>query len=322
MANKLVSLIVPCYNCEKWVGRLIESVIGQTYDNIELIIVNDGSTDSSSEIIENYEGKIAEKGYILKHIKQENKGLGGAINAGLKVFAGEYLCWLDADDYLEPTSVEDRVKVLEENPEYSIVTSNAYIRKSDDLENFTLLVTDEQDQKQEWQFEKLLNGSDSIFCSGCHMVRAESFLDVNPEREIYPARRGQNWQMLLPIYYKFKRYYLDKPLYNYIDYPLSMSKNKATIEALLNRYNEHEKIILNTLNMIESVQKVDLGKYKNYIIEKYCKCRIAAALKYGDDTLFDIEYEKIRNKKDFKLMIQYIRRHIKFVNMLYLKIKG
>ena len=317
----LVSIITPCYNGGKTIARLMDSVLAQTYNNIEFILVNDGSTDNTEAIVKTYEEKFTQKGYKFKYFYQENKGLGGAINAGLKIFKGEYLCWPDADDYLEPTSVEDRVKVLEENPEYAVVTSNAYIRKSDDLESYTLLVKDAITQRDEWQFENMLKEK-SVFCSGCHMVRTKQFLEVNPDREIYPARRGQNWQILLPIYYKFKRYYLDKPLYNYIDYPLSMSKNVPTMNSILNRYNEHEKIILTTLKMIESVQKVDLSKYKNYIIEKYCKCRMAAALKYGEDTLFDIEYKKIRNKKEFKLMIQYIRRHIKFVNMLYLKIKG
>ena len=67
----LVSMIVPCYNCEKWIGRLIESVISQTYDNIELIVVNDGSTDRSGEIIDFYEQKVTDRGYKFKSIHQE-----------------------------------------------------------------------------------------------------------------------------------------------------------------------------------------------------------------------------------------------------------
>ena len=286
----LVSMIVPCYNCEKWIGRLIESVISQTYDNIELIVVNDGSTDRSGEIIDFYEQKVTDRGYKFKSIHQENKGLGGAINAGLKVFCGEYLCWLDADDYLEPTSVEDRVKVLIENPDFAIVTSNAYIRKSDDLENFTLLVTDEQDQKQEWQFEKLLNGPGSIFCSGCHMVRTESFLDVNPEREIYPARRGQNWQMLLPIYFKYKRYYLHKPLYNYVVYKESMSRGDNTEKTMLERYNEHEILLKHTLKNIEQNQGKRMSKYYDFVVDKYFKLKLKTSLDYNDRERFFKEY--------------------------------
>lgn len=59
---------------------------------------------------------------------QENNGLGGAINAGLQFVTGEYLCWPDADDYLEPTAVEDRVKAFLEHPDCAVVTSNAYVK--------------------------------------------------------------------------------------------------------------------------------------------------------------------------------------------------
>ena len=311
-------MIVPCYNCEKWIGRLIESVISQTYDNIELIVVNDGSTDLSGEIIEGFEGKVVDRGYKFKYISQENKGLGGAINAGLKVFCGEYLCWLDADDYLEPTSVEDRVKVLKENPDYAIVTSNAYIRKSDRLDEYKLLIEDENTQSNPWQFEDLINEK-SIFCSGCNMVRTENFLEVNPEREIYPARRGQNWQMLLPLCYKYKRYYLHKPLYNYIDYPSSMSKDKNDINIYLTRYDEHQAILLNTFDMIEKVQKTDLEKHRRFVTKKYGKLRLATMLKYKEYDMFDKEYKAFREKADLKVAVMLLRRHFKFIDALIKK---
>lgn len=317
----LVSIITPCYNGSKMISKLMDSVLTQTYDNIEFILVNDGSTDNTEEIVKLYEERFINRGYQFKYFLQENKGLGGAINAGLKLFTGEYLCWPDADDYLEPTSIEDRVEILEEKQEYAVVTSNAYIRKSDDIENYTFLVKDAQKQKEEWQFESLLNGRESIFCSGCHMVRTKHLLEVIPDREIYPARRGQNWQMLLPLYFKYKRYYLDKPLYNYIDYPDSMSKNALTMDSILNRYNEHEEIILHTLEAIESIQKANMNKYKKFIEQKYCKHRISIALKYGDDELFDKEYQRVDNKKNLKIIIQHVRRRFKYFNKFYLNIK-
>ena len=119
--NKLVSIITPCYNGEHCLARMLDSVIAQTYRPIEYILVNDGSTDGTQALAESYIPKFREAGIDFKIINQENKGLAGAINAGLMCFTGDYLCWPDADDYLEPTSVEDRVKVLEDNPEYAVV---------------------------------------------------------------------------------------------------------------------------------------------------------------------------------------------------------
>ena len=314
--NKLVSIITPCYNGENCLARMLDSVIAQTYRPIEYILVNDGSTDGTLALAESYIPKFREAGIDFKIINQENKGLAGAINAGLRCFTGDYLCWPDADDYLEPTSVEDRVKVLEENPEYAVVSSDAYIRNCDDLKSFKLLSSGLKYTNDPNQFEHHLNG-DSIFCSGCHMVRSSMFLAVYPDRLIYPAHRGQNWQMLLPVYYKYKWIFLDKPLYNVIVYPTSMSKNKNTLEAVLFRYNEHEEIITHTLKKIEDVQNVDLHMYHSFVLDKYAKLRMDAALKYGNKSLFEEEYVKKQQNTglDKKDRLAYLRNRFSLINV-------
>ena len=247
MTKDLVSIITPCYNMEKYISRLMDSVIKQTYRPIEFVLVDDGSTDQSYRIAEAYKAKFKQAGidYILIH--QENNGLGGAINAGLQFVTGEYLCWPDADDYLEPTAVEDRVKAFLEHPDCAVVTSNAYVRQSSNLQEVTLLVDgDIRKHIDPWQFLYHLN-EESIFCPGCHMAKSSMFFKVNPDGSIYPARRGQNWQMLLPLYYKYKRYFLNKPLYNYVIYEDSMSRGDSNYEKSRYRFEEHEEIIKKVL---------------------------------------------------------------------------
>lgn len=291
MVKDLVSIITPCYNGEKVISRLMDSVLNQTYKKIEFILVNDGSTDNTESIVKSYEQKFTQEGMIFKYVYQENRGLGGAIDTGLKHFTGEFLCWPDADDYLETESVYERVKVLKETPDCAIVSSNAYIRKEDDLENPTLLIKELTDRvKNPNQFDLMVSGN-SIFCSGCHMVRTSAFLEVNPERSIFPARRAQNWQMLLPVYFKFNRYFLDKPLYNYIIYKNSMSAGDDSPERLLLRYNEHQEVLFATLKQIEEVQKADLSKYFKDVADQYSKIRLNVALKYNDKQLFMEEYK-------------------------------
>ncbi len=273
MENKpLASIIIPCYNGEKTIGRMLDSIIAQTYRPIELIVVNDGSTDNSDAIILSYQNDFENSGIIFKYLSQENIGLGGAINRGLKEFTGDYLCWADSDDYFHKYSIKHRLEFLESHPEYSIVTSDAYIVKDNDLDNtqnkFSFGVTNNQDENQFWH---LLN-SNSIFCPGCHMVRTKEFLDVNPTRSIYQAPRGQNWQMLLPIYYKYKRYFLDEPLYYYVIYPNSMSKD-INLEQTLYRCDEHEKIIFETLKTIE-MSKEDFEKAKEQVMILYSRKRM------------------------------------------------
>lgn len=322
MENGLVSIITPCYNGEKWISKFFCSILNQSYDKIELIIIDDGSTDNSAEIIAGFENEFLAKGYIFKYIYQENKGLGGAIDTGLKHFTGDFLCWADADDYLEPDSIFERVDFLISHPEYAVVTSDAFVRDFNDLEHHKALISKgKQHLGEKKQFQNLLD-EDGIFCSGCHMVRSEAFLEVNPNRSIYPARRGQNWQMLLPIYYKFDTYFLNKPLYNYIDYPTSMSKNNNSLESFLHRYNEHREIILNTFDMIENVQGADLSKYKLFIKKKYAFLKMHISLHYLDYKNFDKEF-KIKKQYGIEKrdIIALVRRYIKPLNHLYLKLK-
>lgn len=282
MGNSLVSIITPCYNMAHCVFRLFDSIIDQDYRPLEFILVDDGSTDNIAELVEEYRALFEENNISFVYFHQENKGLGGAINAGLKLVNGEFLCWPDADDYLEPTSISERVEFLENHLQYASVTSNAYVRQSDDLKNKELMIKSNfAVHEDEQQFEKHLNG-DSIFCSGCHMVRSSCFRDVNPNMEIFPARRGQNWQLLLPLYYKYKRGFLNRPLYNYLVFPNSMSKGDDTEEKILFRYREHRTILIKTLEQIETVQCVNLHDYYSFIEDKYAKLEMETAIKYKD----------------------------------------
>lgn len=295
MEKALVSVITPCYNMENVLYRLMDSIIFQTYRPIEFILVNDGSTDHSLTIAENYRQKFIQANvrYIIVH--QENKGLGGAINAGLSHVTGEYICWPDADDFLEPSSIEQRVVAFRTHPNCAVVSSNAYVLQEKAMDSKGLLVNDNLCIHAEpQQFKHLLNDK-SIFCPGCHMVKADAFFEVNPDKRIFPAKRGQNWQMLLPLYFKYDRFFLNEPLYDYVIYHNSMSRNDNDFERKLYRFHEHETIIQETLKKIQAVQNTDMSKYINYIAEKYSKHRMELAVTYGKLDEFLKEYKK---KKD------------------------
>ena len=102
----LVSVIIPCYNVSDFVEKCIQSVLVQSYDNLEIIIVNDGSTDDTGEKIKTflYDERI-------RYIVQENKGLSGARNTGLDIMKGDYVCFIDSDDVIH----KDYVKILYKN---------------------------------------------------------------------------------------------------------------------------------------------------------------------------------------------------------------
>lgn len=108
---KKISIIVPVYNVEKYLHRCVDSILAQTYENIEIILVNDGSTDNSPNICNEYKAKDAR----IKVIHQANSGQSGARNAGLKVATGEYIGFVDSDDWIMPDMYEYLLRIVEEN---------------------------------------------------------------------------------------------------------------------------------------------------------------------------------------------------------------
>lgn len=111
MKSPNVSVIIPSYNAGRYVKEAVDSALAQTYKNIEIIVVDDGSTDNTKEILEPY---IAAR--KIKYIYQANKGLAGARNIGIKNSKGEYVAFLDADDIFLPEKIEKQVSQMEANP--------------------------------------------------------------------------------------------------------------------------------------------------------------------------------------------------------------
>lgn len=109
IANQpLISVIVPVYNVEQYLARCLDSLIRQTYTNIEIIVVNDGSTDGSLTVCRAY----AEKDKRIKVIDQQNKGLSGARNTGLKHYEGEYVSFVDSDDWVHKDMIMNMYDIL------------------------------------------------------------------------------------------------------------------------------------------------------------------------------------------------------------------
>ena len=106
--NPLISVIVPIFNVEKYLNRCVDSIINQTYENLEIILVDDGSTDGCPGICDDY----AKKDSRIKVIHKENGGLSDARNAGMKVAIGEYISFVDSDDYVIPDFIEKMLSIL------------------------------------------------------------------------------------------------------------------------------------------------------------------------------------------------------------------
>ena len=121
--NPKISIIVPIYNVEKYLPKCIDSIINQTLENIEIILVNDGSTDSCAEIIESY----ANKDNRIKVIHKKNGGQSSARNMGLDIAKGEYIGFVDSDDWLHYDMYENMYKSIKKvNSDLCVCGREAY----------------------------------------------------------------------------------------------------------------------------------------------------------------------------------------------------
>ena len=127
--NDKISVIVPVYNVEKYIRCCVDSIIDQTYENIEIILVDDGSTDSSGTLCDEYLAKESNN-KIFKVIHKENGGTSSARNAGKKLATGKYIGFVDADDYIHPRMYEKMIEVMKETCSSIVVCRFDYV--SDD----------------------------------------------------------------------------------------------------------------------------------------------------------------------------------------------
>lgn len=121
-SKKLVSIIIPAYNAEKYISQTLDSVIAQTYTNIEIIVINDGSKDATEKLVKEY----AFRDKRIVYLVQSNKGPSAARNYGIQKSLGEYICLLDSDDIVVPNKVRDQVDFMFSHPECDFTYSGLY----------------------------------------------------------------------------------------------------------------------------------------------------------------------------------------------------
>lgn len=126
----LISVGIPFFNAEKFLSKAIESVISQSYDNWELLLLDDGSNDGSLKIAKGFEQK---DNRIKVFSDGRNKGLGARLNELATLSNGEYIARMDADDIMHPIRLETQVQILIDNPNIDVLGTNAYVIDENDL---------------------------------------------------------------------------------------------------------------------------------------------------------------------------------------------
>ncbi len=202
--NRRISVVIPTYNYGRFIAEAIESVLQQTYPRIEIIVVDDGSTDNTEKVLSSFGDRI-------RYIRQANQGVGAARNTGVKESSGELIAFLDADDYWHPQKLEKQVEKLVSDPEIGLV--HCGLLKVDASGN---PLEENCAGKEGWVADDLLLFEPVIAGPGsCTLVRKEIFLEVGGYDLDMSMHPSEDWELSYRIARKCKFGFVREPLVFY-----------------------------------------------------------------------------------------------------------
>jgi glycosyltransferase involved in cell wall biosynthesis len=212
-SGKMVSVIMATYNRENYLPFAIESVLSQTYSNLELHIIDDGSTDGTRALVNDYQDSR------IRYYYQENKGQSGAINVGINNAQGDYICFIDSDNIWKLDKLERQIKIMSENPDYHI----AYGENEIIDENGTVQSAQNPVQRYSGNImEKLLVFNFINF--NTTMIRIECFRELGGMGADIPA--GPDYDLFLKFSTRYRFLYIPEIFAQYRVMKNQMSSNK------------------------------------------------------------------------------------------------
>lgn len=279
----MISVIVPAYNVEPYLKRCVDSLVGQTYKELEIILVNDGSTDDTGALCD----QLALADQRIRVIHKENGGLSDARNAGIDAAKGEFYSFIDGDDFIEPDTYECMIAEMR-NPEVSIVAAGFIDVDIEGKTTFRVSPGRRCLTKEE-AFKDVFGGKGYITQSSCNKLFRNSLFEnirykkgiVNEDMEILPRLLDMSNCVVL----------LDKAVYHYVKKPGSITTSSYSMK----RYE--------AIKIEEDIYQMCKDKYPN--LQPY-------ASYYELRSLYGMLCNLIEcdNRKDFKMQELNIRRKI------------
>ncbi len=318
---KLVSVVVPVYNVERYLRKCIESILAQTYEKFELILVNDGSKDNSGKICDEY-AKIDKR---IKVIHQKNGGLSNARNSGIRVSKGDYIYFVDSDDYLETESLEQHIKYCEKYDldislaDVNITTESGMKTKCSTYSSYERIMTGE-----DYLAERIIQQSYFIMV---YMGMYRSSLIKNNDLYFMDGivHEDEEWSPRVLIAAK-KVMFIPGCYYDYVQHSQSITKSKQKIKNLESTFiicDELERFFL-------SVPLKDNNNRKYYLdilARLYMSMSCCGVLPEGTykrfDKTFPNKYAYMKKTKKQVLLYtfsirlyRYLRKFVDWVNHL------
>lgn len=290
-SSLLITVYITNYNYGRYIKQAIESVLAQTQQNFELLIIDDGSTDDSKGIIEQYRDNPA-----VSIIYQKNKGLNITNNIALRASKGKYIMRLDADDYIEPNALEVMSGILELDNELGLVFPDYYLTDEDGkiLERY-----------QRHDFDKDVSLFDQPAHGACTMIRTDYLRQIGGYNENFKCQDGYDLWIRFIQHYKVKN--VNEPLFFYRRHGKNLTKNEDRILSTRAKINFLE---------IEARFGAQLPSLAIIPVRRFEDCN----LQIGDKNLLDWKLEAMLQSKYFHKIVvtspdleiaNYLEQHYK-----------
>lgn len=262
----LVSVIVPCYNYGKYLSDCLQAIKDQIYPYLEVLIVDDESTDNTKEIADHF---LSDSRF--RYIYQTNKGLCGARNTGIRNSVGDFICIVDPDDIWFPIKLERQIDYMNNHPRCGLLYSDAEILIDGKPTGAT--IRNGRLFYDGWSFEKMMMDN-GVVCPSV-MIRKLCFEKLGLFDEVELKQYSEDWDMWLRISYEFEIGSIREPLLYYRVHDQNMSKVK---------YRQHWKNMLITLK--RHLPKVKDTKRRKICYEHNIRKIIISSLRTKDIKMF------------------------------------
>ncbi len=321
--DEKISIIIPVYNVENYIRKCIDSVINQTYKNLEIILIDDGTPDNSGKICDEY----AEKDSRIIVLHNENMGLSGARNCGLDIATGKYVSFIDSDDYVDTCYIEKLYNALKsENADMAICKFKYIFEK--DYKNINI--------KSILPYKtKVFNSEQALNNMYSYSKRAISFVTAwggVAKIELFDGVRYPIGKIIEDEYTTYKLYmkcnkisYYNEPLYYYVQRTGSILNSPFTIEKVSMVDVFDEKLNMLRANAYNHTYNLTLSRY--YLMLYFVKAKIIRNkldydIKLIDDKISKLDNMSLEHRMSFKILLNKIleKYFVKYCMKIYSKI--
>lgn len=305
----MISIIVPVYNAKDRLAKMIDSLLNQTYPNKEIILIDDGSTDGSADLCEDYKNKYPD---IVRAIHKENEGVAVARNVGLDCARGEYIAWCDSDDYMNPDMLERLYDEMQKN-------------NADIVMEYFNVIQDGKEYLPELPDKKCIYANENFIRVFDNFYNNKRGITTVLWNKLYRKKLFDHVRFMENVTYEDKRImhhlmneagtivYLNSWGYNYVLNDQGITRNR-TLKTEIDDYNatlDRYYFILETADLYLMQQATN--DLLNKIIDVYAFCKEKKNVKLCDELTMNFKkcYRKIKLSVHWKINMKFLLFYIK-----------